>query len=360
MAPQSSVVGAPASKSVPFVSVVIPTFRRPEETALAVASVAASAYPAERLEIIVVDTSPDDATRESIAPLEGAHPGRVRLLKKPVAEGPGASRNLGARTARGDILAFTDSDCQVDPDWLAEGVEPFARNPKLGIVQGRTLPNPRHPRGAASRFMQVEAADCVYAACNVFFRRQAFDAVGGYSPDFDYVPNQRAEKPALFRRLLNRMSVVHFHALLGFDVDLAWRVLESGWTSTFQSGALVYHAVTPLTPWQWMMEGAYYAYAGPPMVKRHPGLRRHMYARYFASKTTALFTLSAIAVLLAATVHWVALLLCLPYAVHRNAERSRVWRGILRPLRFLVYVPRDSMSVLFSVIASVRAKTLLV
>src|SRR5260370_36266670 len=117
---------------MPFVSVVIPTFRRPEETALAVTSVAQSDYPADRFEIIVVDTSPDDRTRNAIAALEDDFPRLIRFISKKTAEGPGASRNYGIAQARGEILAFTDSDCIVVPGWLSEGVRPFSGQPKRG------------------------------------------------------------------------------------------------------------------------------------------------------------------------------------------------------------------------------------
>ncbi|MEP6717128.1 MAG: hypothetical protein ABJC09_16275, partial [Terriglobia bacterium] len=104
-------------------------------------------------------------------------------------------------------------------------------------------------------------------------------------------------------------------------------------------------------------EGAYYASAGPPMVKRHPGLRAHMYAWLFASKNTALFDLFCLSLFLAVTVHWSALLLAVPYIVHRTGERSRIWRGILKPFRFVVYLPRDTMTLLFSGLSSIRHRT---
>jgi cellulose synthase/poly-beta-1,6-N-acetylglucosamine synthase-like glycosyltransferase len=346
---------------IPFVSVLIPTYRRAAETALAVRSVVEGDYPRDRFEVIVIDTSPNDETAVAVGAIAEEFPDRVKLIRKGVAEGPGASRNLGAGQARGEIFACFDSDCIADPHWLTEGVREFADSPRLGIVQGTTLPNPQHQRGLMARFVQVDRANCIYECCNVFYRREAFEEVDGFSPEFNLVvrESRQTNGSALARRLGDLWSFAHHQALLGFDTDLAWRVLKKSWTSAFAERSIVYHAVTPLTLTQWIMEGAYYAYSNPPMLKRHPELRSKMYARIFSSRTSALYALFLASVALGTLVHWALLVGTLPHIVNRCSEPSRFWKGIIRPFRFMVYLPRDTMTFVFSAISSVRHRKIL-
>lgn len=350
-----------AVNEFPFVTVLIPTYGRPEETAVAAQSVLEVDYPAASFEVIVIDSSPNDLTVNALAPLEKLFPHNFRVLRKAVAEGPGASRNAGALIARGELFACFDSDCVADTGWLKAAVAPFAHNPKLGIVQGKTLPNPAHPRGMMARFVQVDRANPTYECCNVVYRREAFEQVDGFSPDFNLVVPSGPQKPAqsIGSRLQRLWSFAHFNALLGFDTDLAWRVLERGWQSTFVAEALVYHAVTRLTPVQCLFEGAYYAYSNPPMIARHPGIRDHLYLRIFTSKASAYFCLFVGSTLAALLWNPIALLGCLPHIVSRCSGPSRFWKGIRRPFRFLAYLPRDLVSFLAYATASIRFRTIL-
>ncbi len=345
--------------SMPFVSVLIATYQRPEETVLAASSAAESDYPRDRFEVIVVDSSPGDETERAIGELCAKYPDIVRYVRKHGADGPGASRNLGAKSARGDIFAMFDSDCIAAPGWLAAAVEPFRADARLGVVQGRTLPNPKHPRGVTSRFVQVETPNCIFHSCNVLYRREAFEAAGGFSSEYDTSRRLAVETSrSAPSRLLNwAVSAVHHNAPLGVDTDLGWRVLELQWRTTFCKEALVYHAVTPASVRQWIFEGAYYAYAAPALVRKHPGLRRHMFAWLFATPCSAVFLIFVAGCVAAVAVHPGFLLACVPYAYHRCAEKSRIFRGILKPFRFFAYLPRDLMTFVFHVLGSLRHRT---
>src|SRR6478736_2635149 len=95
------------------VSVVIPTYRRPE---LLGRSLAAIAKPAVRYVAVT------------------GHPG------------PAAARNRGWQAARGAVIAFTDDDTVPDPGWLSAGVPTFERDPDLAAVTGRmAVPLPERP-----------------------------------------------------------------------------------------------------------------------------------------------------------------------------------------------------------------------
>lgn len=346
---------------MPSVSVLIATYQRPEETVLAARSASESDYPRDRFEVIVIDSSPGDETERAIGELRAEYPDIVRYVRKHGADGPGASRNLGAKSARGEIFAMFDSDCIAAPGWLAAAVEPFRTDAGLGVVQGRTLPNPQHPRGITSRFVQVETPNCIFHSCNVFYRREAFEAAGGFSPEYDIsrVPAVETSRSAPSRLLGWAFSAVHHNAPLGVDTDLGWRVLELGWRTTFCEDALVYHAVTPMSARQWITEGAYYAYAAPALVRKHPGLRRHMFAWLFATPCSAVFLMFLAGCITAVAVHPAFLLMCVPYVYHRCGEKSRIFGGILKPFRFLVYLPRDSMTFAFHVLGSLRHRTVL-
>lgn len=121
----------------PFVSVIVPTHDRPETVAACVRSLLALCYP--RYEVIVVDNAPaTEGTVECIREISQDTP-QVRYLRE---DRPGVSwaRNAGILAARGDILAFTDDDVQVDPYWLAELIRGFSRAKNVACVTGCNLP----------------------------------------------------------------------------------------------------------------------------------------------------------------------------------------------------------------------------
>src|SRR3954467_3430323 len=95
------------------VSVVVPTYRRPDLLARCLAALARQRYPADEYEVIVADDANDDATRRHIESLDLA-PLRLRYVAVTNRHGPAAARNLGWREATAEIIAFTDDDCIPD------------------------------------------------------------------------------------------------------------------------------------------------------------------------------------------------------------------------------------------------------
>ena len=99
-----------------FFSVVIPTYNRLALLQRTLASVRRQSYA--DFEVIVVDDGSTDATREWLA----SQGGDLRVLERSN-RGPGAARNLGAREAGGDYVAFLDSDDL----WFPWTLDVFAR-----------------------------------------------------------------------------------------------------------------------------------------------------------------------------------------------------------------------------------------
>ena len=111
-------------------SIVVP-FRNSEQFLEGcMASLLNQQYPCDQYEVLVVDNASTDASAE-VARRQSA----VRLLYEPEV-GAYAARNRGLDHATGEIIAFTDSDCEADAGWLAALDRTF-QNPKIGIVLGR-------------------------------------------------------------------------------------------------------------------------------------------------------------------------------------------------------------------------------
>lgn len=125
--------------AVPRVSVVVPTYRRPQRLRRAVASV--FRQTAEDWELIIVDDndpgSPERReTEEVVAELAGDE--RVRYIRSPRNAGGGAARNMGIREARSALVAFLDDD----DEWHATKLERQLRcfdevPPEVGLVYCR-------------------------------------------------------------------------------------------------------------------------------------------------------------------------------------------------------------------------------
>jgi len=115
----------------PFVSVIIPVFNDTARLRLCLEALTDQSYPSESYEVIVVD----NASTEDLEPLSTEFP-RIKLVRE---EAPGSyvARNTGIRAARGEVIAFTDSDCIPDRAWIENGVAALAAKPGVGLIAGR-------------------------------------------------------------------------------------------------------------------------------------------------------------------------------------------------------------------------------
>jgi GT2 family glycosyltransferase len=182
----------------PFVSVIVPTFRRPEALAVTLGALAGVEHPADRHEVVVVDDGSGDETPEVVA----RYPG-VRFVQQEN-RGAAAARNHGARIARGELVLFLDDDIVVEPSHLARHLLVHARHPRA-LVNGewkfapatiaalRATAFGRYRLTLEEEFRRgatTEALDDGYLLCSVIpsqdlsLPRELFWEIGGFDEDF--------------------------------------------------------------------------------------------------------------------------------------------------------------------------------
>ena len=105
---------------VPFVTVIMPVRNEAAYIERSLGAVLAQDYPADRLEVLVVDGLSTDGTRDIVGRM--AQPPRVRLLDNPAGIVP-PGLNIGIRQARGEIVVRVDGHCEIAPDYVRRCVE---------------------------------------------------------------------------------------------------------------------------------------------------------------------------------------------------------------------------------------------
>jgi len=122
----------------PFISVVVPTaMQRRQQLVRCVRRLTKLDYPA--YEVVVVDNRPEASPERARLHAELTEDSRVRVVTEPV-PGSSAARNRGIAEARGEIVAFTDDDAEVDSTWLAAIAHRFAADPRTDCVTGWVFP----------------------------------------------------------------------------------------------------------------------------------------------------------------------------------------------------------------------------
>ncbi|HUT32027.1 MAG TPA: glycosyltransferase [Planctomycetota bacterium] len=178
-------------------SVVVATHNRCSLLERVAEAILAQTLPPDCFELILVDDGSTDGT-ETLGAELARRPG-VRCLRQPN-RGVAAARNLGIREATGDIVAFTDDDCLVPPDWLERLADGYARHPEVVGVGGRLVAPPEVLRTRAVARLEDHVARCVYGAgdeealggfdCpaggtnNMSYRRAALLEAGGFDESF--------------------------------------------------------------------------------------------------------------------------------------------------------------------------------
>jgi hypothetical protein len=263
------------SQHPPLVSVVVPVRDRRALLRQTLDSLAAQTVTDH--EVIVVDDGSTDGSASEAA--RDAAAGRPVRVVDGGGRGAVAARTAGVAVARADVLAFTDSDCVPGPGWLAAGLA--AIDGGADVVQGLT--RPARPVRALERSVWSTRDDGLFATCNVFYRRGAFDAAGGF--------DQRAGDRLGFRP----GSQLRGYGF-GEDTLLGWRVRRNG-TAVFAPDAVVEHAVFPVDVVD-SLKRAWTTGAFPALIREVPELRQTLAPSLRAGRgQRALLCAGAVAVL---------------------------------------------------------------
>jgi GT2 family glycosyltransferase len=126
--------------------------------------------------------------------------------------GPAANRNAGAAVARGAWLAFTDDDCQPEPEWLQAFWAAIAAHPGLTVFEGMTVPD--RPRLTLAEHSPVGSQAGNLWSCNFAILRSQYEHLGGFDTQFrvcmeDNDFAMRVRKNGLIFPFIEEALVVH-------------------------------------------------------------------------------------------------------------------------------------------------------
>lgn len=192
--------------SAPTVSVVLPTHNRSSTLGPAIDSVLRGTY--DDLELLVIDDASDDDTEEVLSRFDDE---RLTVISLSERIGAAAARNVGIEAARGNLLAFQDSDDRWTPEHLEVLVAALGEASPTAVVaygivrydSGRVFPGAEVTirdgdlRKVLTRYNFVDLPSAVA-------RAEVIDSVGGFDPELP-----RLQDWDLFLRLADRGPFVH-------------------------------------------------------------------------------------------------------------------------------------------------------
>jgi glycosyltransferase involved in cell wall biosynthesis len=166
----------------PRISVVIPTYKRPDLLARCLSAVLRQDLEREAYEVIVVDDGRDESTRRVVEAMAAERDAPdLRYTVPNGTRGPAGARNAGWRCARGALIAFTDDDTVPEPDWLAEGERAVQR--RIAVC-GRVIVPPLSEPPTDHELMTRGLESAEFVTANAFVWRDAMERVGGFDERF--------------------------------------------------------------------------------------------------------------------------------------------------------------------------------
>lgn len=316
------------------VTVVVPTYLRPAGLRTVLQALSNQTLPFDKWEAVIVDDASPSAMARTIDELAACASFNVRVIHNEANLGPAAARNIGWRSSRAPILAFTDDDCTPLPAWLEAGLAALTSRPEIGVLQGRTTRPDGHESYRYTAFTvarDVPAPTPWFEGCNLFFRREALEAGGGFDESIGY---------------------------FGEETSLGWRALEAGWKRGFAADAVVEHALEE-RPWSWHLKIRFLEGHLVKLAKEHPEMRSMLWRPWAVRREDALFAL-ALAALPAALWRRSALVGTLPYLAWLRWHISWLvprFRPGLRPAAYQTSFQAAALA--GKLIASAKERTLL-
>lgn len=195
------------------VSVIIPVFNRPKSVHQAIESVLNQDY--KNWELIVVDDGSTDGTLESLSLYQNDH--RIRILSLQRNGHPGYVRNRGVEEARGEWLAFLDSDDIWYQNKLSEQLSHLEKNENSLIIHsrehwvrnGKTVSQVHRKHTASGDLFDVSLGKCEIGPSTVVIRRSFFEELGGFREDLEI-----CEDYEMWLRVTDRSSIEYINEAL--------------------------------------------------------------------------------------------------------------------------------------------------
>ncbi len=235
-----------AQRPAPRISVVICAYNAEPTIGPCLESLGRLRYP--DFEVIVIDDGSKDRTG-AIADAVAAADARFRVIHQPN-RGLSAARNVGLAEATGEIVAYTDADCVVDPDWLTHLARLFATT-DAAAVGGPNIPEvggswvaaciAAAPGWPTHVLVDDETAEHI-PGCNMAFRREALLEIGGFNP---------------------------VYTAAGDDVDACWKLEDRGRSIRFAGAGFVWH-VARRSVRAYLRQQRGYGRAEAMLFPRHP------------------------------------------------------------------------------------------
>jgi GT2 family glycosyltransferase len=226
-----------------LVSVIVPVHNRRALIGATLRSVLAQTYP--NVEILVVDDGSDDGTSDEVASTFG---NAVRLIRLDANQGRSTARNVGWAEARGELVAFLDSDDLWLADKLTRQVPCFANTEvalvhcRIGVVDADGRPMADASAELARAFDDADARGYAYGGvtetwCRIYtstvvVRRELLQATGGFD-----------ERLAQFE-----------------DWDLFWRIARQGRVVALPDTLVQYRRHAGNTPMRWAQDAEPWLY----------------------------------------------------------------------------------------------------
>lgn len=242
-------------------SVLICTRNRPDDIRWALPSVLSN--QGADYEVVVVDQSDGDDTVQIVRHFQASHP---HLRFYPTAtRGLSRARNLAIRQAVGDVLLFTDDDCETGTGWVARAAALFEEDPALDLVFGQV----RQPEGITDPTLAVP---CLHFDARRVLEHGAIFGMGA--------------NMAFRRRLVERIGLYDEclgagEALAGGeDFDFSYRAQKAGMSVVADPTLVLTHRATR-TPAQWKHVNFSYGTGDAGFYAKHvrlgdPWARRHL------------------------------------------------------------------------------------
>ncbi len=201
-------------EEAPKVSIVVCSYNGARTLRDCLTSLGQLHYP--DYEVIFVDDGSTDNSQEIVKDFPW-----VRNIQQ-ANKGLSVARNVGIEASKGEIVAFTDSDCMVDQDWIYFLVHslyqgdfaavggPNISPPATDWIQATVAAAP----GSPSHVLVTDTIAEHVPGCNMAYYKWALDEIGGFDPEY-----RKA----------------------GDDVDVCWRIMQRGYLIGFSPAAVVWH-----------------------------------------------------------------------------------------------------------------------